>query len=165
MRGKKQRANGFEKKSVWHICEWLMAGTCDVQRETRTVKRERDGAPSGWQNKRTTFGGKHGWQYIRPGRLLQILRFRTADSELVVSDHDERTTPGLDRLALKHGVNATGQCITARRAQPHQQEPCVRSRCEAADIGKIQILSDEETLCRLGEKKVSGTIIGTHAWT
>lgn len=81
-----------------------------------------------------------------------MFRLGATDSELVVRDHDEGALPGFDRLALEDGIDSTDQCLSAWRAKSHEQEPFVRARRETADVGKVQILRDEEAPICLGRR-------------
>ena len=67
------------------------------------------------------------------------------DTEFMVSDDDEGSTPGFHRLTLKHITNSTGQGLAARGSKPYQKKSCMRAGHVPADVRKVQILGDEET--------------------
>jgi len=60
--------------------------------------------------------------------------------------------PLIDTLGLKDVLHAGDKILPAGRVQTNQKNARMRSRSELPDIGKIQVLSDQESgfrLCRL----------------
>ena len=69
---------------------------------------------------------------------------RTADTDLAVRGHYETPWPGRNRFRGKEMMDALGQSAPAGLGQAHQQQPVMAARPISSNVGKVQILRNEE---------------------
>ena len=69
--------------------------------------------------------------------MLRVSRLGATDSELVISDDNKGSFPSVDKLRLKDRLDSSGERIPTWCPKSNQQESMMRSRCKAADVGKV----------------------------
>jgi len=68
----------------------------------------------------------------------------TRHSDFAIGGNDETAGPVFDLLLLKQVRHPCSQFAATRIVESYQQNSVMRSRLEAADIGKVKVLSDEK---------------------
>jgi hypothetical protein len=71
--------------------------------------------------------------------------WRTMHMQLVVCEQDKASRPRGRIFSPEHFTKARGQRESSGHAQADQHQAVMAAGCEAADVGKIQVLSDEES--------------------
>ena len=70
---------------------------------------------------------------------------RPDNSNFPLAHNHKAARPLIDAFTPKHILHTTDEIPPTRRLQPNQQNAGMRSRSESADIGKIQVLGEQES--------------------
>src|SRR5205814_9163826 len=91
-----------------------------------------------------------------PGRAVQ--------AQLVVREQDKATRPRLRLPFAEDASDARSQGHSPRHTQTQQHQTVMRARRKLPDVGEIQILRYEKSLCRLCRLPDVGVSLAAHSF-